>query len=98
MENTKKDISEIVEPQGEEQIVKYPRIIRLLIEDKETDDWLFKILKDREQYLQKELALITLKLYALYTNDYSDLPPSAIKDLEELKARMDNGEDIVKTA
>ena len=95
-ELNKKKVDEPKEPLNVDPPKKtYPRVIQMVIHDEAFENELRGWLTEKKQFFEKHLALTTLKIIALQTGDYSDLPPSALKDLDELKERIRRGEDIL---
>lgn len=64
----------------------WPKVISIELLNQEQDRlWVITVLKKRERILQVQLAKVTLMINAIETNDYSDLPPSALAEIEEAK-------------
>jgi hypothetical protein len=75
------DLNSIPPVQVEEK--EYPKVVKLILPDEETYDFILKYLEDKKRALERKMAIHQLLIIALQTGDFSDLPPSAVGDLEK---------------
>jgi hypothetical protein len=69
----------------------FPNVIYIDSEDKETLEWSIEYLKARQRKLEIKLSKVRLMIDAIEREDFTDLPPSCLKELEdninEIKAK-----------
>lgn len=63
----------------------WPKVICIDATDKESLEWAMEFLKSKQRKLELKLSKVRLMIDALERDDYSDLPPSCLKELEDMK-------------
>jgi hypothetical protein len=66
----------------------WPKIIAIKRSSVEDEKWIAEVLKKREKVLQIKLAKVRLMINAIENNDFSDLPPSCLVELEEARKQL----------
>lgn len=66
----------------------WPKVVSIQVLNQEDRLWVVSVLKKREKSLTVQLARVTLMINAIETNDFSDLSPSALAEIEEAKEKI----------
>jgi len=75
---------------------EFPKQIILTIPNEEFNAWLLEKMKEKREETEIKLSKVKLMLYALKTNDFSDLPPSCLVELREQHGVFVENNKLVK--